>query len=150
MMRLSADQIEAQLKHLGGWKFGRNALTKQLGLAGFQGAVRFVNAVVEAAERAGHHSDIPVSSPRVTITPCTREAGGVTRKDIDLAITIEGLAVAHAPEQGAEKPAVAQAAHLRQRRTRRSRGKAAHPNLRFAITTVRLRYYDVPDNCNEF
>ena len=97
MMRLSADQIEAQLKPLSGWKFGQNALTKQFGLAGFQGAIRFVNAVAEAAERAGHHPDILVNSPRVTITLWTREAGGVTQKDIDLAITIERLAAAHAP-----------------------------------------------------
>ena len=97
MMRLSADQIEAQLKHLCGWKLGQNALTKQFGPAGLQGAIRFVNAVAEAAERAGHHPDILVSSPRLTITLWTREAGGVTRKDNDLAITIEGLAAAHAP-----------------------------------------------------
>ncbi len=96
MVRLSSDQIEAQLKNLSGWKFGQNAITKQFGLSDFKAAIRFVNAMAEAADRAGHHPDILISSPRVTITLWTREAGGVTRKDVELAITIEGLARAHA------------------------------------------------------
>ncbi len=96
MVRLSADQIQAQLRDLSGWKFGQNALTKQFGLADFRGAIRFVNAVAEAADRAGHYPDILISSPRVTITLWPREAGGVTRKDAELAVTIEGLAAARA------------------------------------------------------
>ncbi len=95
-MRLSADQIQGQLKDLSGWKFGRNALTKQVGLADFRTAIRFLNAVAEAAKRAGHHPDILVSPPRVTITLWMREAGGVTQKDVELALTIEGLAAARA------------------------------------------------------
>ncbi len=96
MMRLSADQIQARRKDLSGWKFGQNARTKQFGLADFRAAIRFVNAMAEAADRAGHRPDILVSSPRVTITLWTREAGGGTRKDIELAVTIEGLAAARA------------------------------------------------------
>ena len=38
MLGLSADQVQAQLQDLSGWKFAQNALTKQFALAHFRAA----------------------------------------------------------------------------------------------------------------
>jgi 4a-hydroxytetrahydrobiopterin dehydratase len=43
------------------------------------------------AERAGHHPDWSNSYNRVSISLSTHSAGGVTRKDIELAAAIDVL-----------------------------------------------------------
>lgn len=92
MVRLTAGEIESQLKGLSDWKFGQNALSKQFPFPDFRSAIRFVNAVSEAVGPTGHHPDILISSGRVSVTLWTREAGGVTQRDIDLAVAIEDMA----------------------------------------------------------
>ncbi len=92
MAVLTEEQIHAQLSSLPGWELHRNEIRKQYTFSGFMDAIRFVNRVAEAAERADHHPDILVQYNRVTLTLSTHSEGGVTQKDLDLARQIEELA----------------------------------------------------------
>lgn len=92
MAVLTEEQIRAQLSSLPGWELHGNEIRKQYSFGGFMDAMRFVNRVAEAAERADHHPDILVQYNRVTLTLSTHSEGGVTQKDLDLARQIESLA----------------------------------------------------------
>ncbi len=48
-------------------------------------SIRFVSEVAEAAEAAQHHPDILIRYNKVTLTLSTHDAGGITKKDFDLA-----------------------------------------------------------------
>jgi 4a-hydroxytetrahydrobiopterin dehydratase len=57
----------------------------------FPEAISLVNRVAEEAERANHHPDIDIRYTKVVFTLSTHDAGGVTRKDLDLAAAIDRL-----------------------------------------------------------
>lgn len=60
------DRIEAQLENLRGRKSGQNAIRKQCGLLDCKSAVRFVDAVAEAADQVAYlrMSGSALRSPR--------------------------------------------------------------------------------------
>jgi 4a-hydroxytetrahydrobiopterin dehydratase len=89
MAKLSALAVRRQLARLKGWKQLGNAIEKQYTFANFKDAMFFVNTVAGLAEKAGHHPDITVTYNRVTLNLSTQDAGGLTRKDFDLARRIE-------------------------------------------------------------
>jgi len=92
MAVLSEEQVRVQLSSLPGWEVHGKAIRKQYTFGSFTEAIRFVNRVAEAAERADHHPDILVQYNRVTLTLSTHSEGGVTEKDLNLARRIEELA----------------------------------------------------------
>jgi len=53
--------------------------------------IRLVNRVAELAETANHHPDILINYDKVTFTLITHYAGGITRRDFDLAASIDAL-----------------------------------------------------------
>ena len=48
--------------------------------------------VADLAEKAGHHPDVLLTYPRVTMSLTTHDAGGLTDKDFALAAEIERVA----------------------------------------------------------
>lgn len=54
-------------------------------------AIKFVNAVARAAEKAWHHPDIDIRSNKVTLALTTHDEGGLTAKDFALAARIDAL-----------------------------------------------------------
>jgi len=58
----------------------------------FATGLEFVAAVGAAAEAAGHHPDLTLRYADVDITLTSHDAGGVTRRDLDLARAISDLA----------------------------------------------------------
>lgn len=92
MAKLSALAVKRRLAGLRGWKQAGNAIQKQYTFADFKDAMFFVNTVAALAEKAGHHPDITVTYNRVTLLLSTHDAGGLTRKDFDLARRIEATA----------------------------------------------------------
>jgi 4a-hydroxytetrahydrobiopterin dehydratase len=58
----------------------------------FVAAMKFVNAVAEAAENAQHHPDIDIRWNKVTLALSTHDAGGLTEKDFALARRCDALA----------------------------------------------------------
>jgi 4a-hydroxytetrahydrobiopterin dehydratase len=65
----------------------------------FAGAVRLVDRVAEAADAADHHPDVELGYGTVAFRLRSHDAGGVTERDLKLALTIQELA----EELGAER-----------------------------------------------
>ena len=86
MKVLSEREITERLNEIPGWEFMDNSISKEFQLKDFKGALAFVNAVGDEAEKMDHHPDILIHSwNKVKITISTHSAGGVTRNDFDLA-----------------------------------------------------------------
>ncbi len=85
MPSLTAENIEARLRNLPGWRVEAGELVRTFQFADFRAALRFVNNVGELAEQAGHHPDIDIRYNRVRLALTTHDAGGLTDKDFELA-----------------------------------------------------------------
>jgi len=93
-MRLTGDERDAALARLPGWRFDADAgaIRRSFRFADFSAAFAFMTRVALAAEKADHHPDWSNSWNRVDIALSTHSAGGLTRLDIDMAMTIDALA----------------------------------------------------------
>lgn len=90
-MRLVEKKIYGKLENLRGWRLNSNVIKRTFGFSNFLESIDFVNKVAQIAEDANHHPDIKISYNKVTITLSTHDEGGVTEKDINLAIKINSL-----------------------------------------------------------
>lgn len=91
MAKLSSAQIRAALTAVPGWRKKGPSLTRVFQFKDFPAAIKFVNAVARAAEKARHHPDIDIRWNKVTLTLTTHDAGGLTEKDFDLAKKFDRL-----------------------------------------------------------
>ena len=73
------------------WSREGDVLVKVAKRGNVAGALAYVNAVGELAEAANHHPDIDIRWDTVTLHLTTHSAGGLTRKDLDLAQAIDRL-----------------------------------------------------------
>lgn len=92
--RLAPAERDKALAALEGWSMvdGRDAITRTLLFADFKEAFAFMTRVALAAEKMDHHPEWSNVYKTVTITLSTHEADGLTRRDIELAQTINGFA----------------------------------------------------------
>jgi len=90
MSTLDDDAVASALGSLA-WEREGTELAKTVKLKDFAEAMRFVNALAEAAEAANHHPDISISWNTVRLRLSTHSAGGITQKDLDLARRIDEL-----------------------------------------------------------
>jgi 4a-hydroxytetrahydrobiopterin dehydratase len=63
----------------------------------FLGAVRLLDAVAPVAEEMNHHPDVVIGYGRVVFALSSHDVGGVTARDVRLALSIQRIA----DEQGA-------------------------------------------------
>ena len=93
-MKLSVEEREAALRELPGWSYDaeRAAICRSFKFGDFAEAFAFMTRVAFAAEKADHHPDWSNSWNKVEIALTTHSAGGLTRRDIELAEAIEALA----------------------------------------------------------
>ena len=85
MKKLSAPKIKTALACVPDWKKKDLTIARTYQFKDFPAAMKFVNAVAKLAERAWHHPDIDIRWNKVTLTLTTHDAGGLTKKDFDLA-----------------------------------------------------------------
>ena len=85
---LSSSEVTQQLGSTPGWQIENGELTRTFTFADFRAALAFVNHVGELAEAANHHPDIDIRWNRVRLALVTHSAGGLTKKDFDLAARI--------------------------------------------------------------
>jgi 4a-hydroxytetrahydrobiopterin dehydratase len=78
-------------KKLTDWQISEKEINRQFVLNDFRQAMDFVNKVADAAEEADHHPDIKIEWNKVSFTLSTHTAGGITKKDLNLAEKINGL-----------------------------------------------------------
>ena len=83
--------IQEQLTKLAGWVKVGEGIQKDFNFANFMESMSFVNKIAPLAEEMGHHPDLKIEYSKVTVTLSTRDQGGVTDKDLELAANIDGL-----------------------------------------------------------
>jgi 4a-hydroxytetrahydrobiopterin dehydratase len=88
---LSDIEIQRRLGSLPGWSRKGDTLTKTFQFRDFIGAMELVNNIARVAERANHHPDMDIRFNKVVCVLTTHDAGGITKKDLDLATEIEAL-----------------------------------------------------------
>jgi 4a-hydroxytetrahydrobiopterin dehydratase len=89
---LSRAEVEKALRGLTGWKFKRDALTKEFKFGSFREAMSFMVRVAFEAEAMDHHPDWTNVYNRVAVRLNTHDAGGkVTAKDVELARKIQAI-----------------------------------------------------------
>lgn len=81
---------------LADWRQLGDTIRARFKTGDFVTGLRFVTAVAEASEAAGHHPDVTLSYPRVDLSLISHDAGALTQRDVDLARTISRIAA----EQG--------------------------------------------------
>ena len=91
MAKLTQTQIKAALPTVPKWRKKGSAITRTFEFKDFIAAMKFVNAVARAAERAWHHPDIDIRWNKVTLLLTTHDSGGLTEKDFALARKFDGM-----------------------------------------------------------
>ena len=92
MAKLTPTEIKEALPKVSNWKKRGAEITRTCKFKDFAEAMKFVNQVARAAEKANHHPDIDIRWNTVTLVLATHSEGGLTQKDFDLAKKIDGLA----------------------------------------------------------
>lgn len=91
--KLREDERDRVLADLPGWTptSEPDGIRRRFAFADFNAAFGFMTRVAMLAEQADHHPDWSNSYNKVDITLTTHAAGGLSRRDIDLARRIDGL-----------------------------------------------------------
>jgi 4a-hydroxytetrahydrobiopterin dehydratase len=90
-MPLSNDEITTALASLPGWRLSGKAIERNFKFPDFVAAMAFVNRIADAAENANHHPDIAIHYNQVTLSLWSHDSGGVTKRDLKMAATINEL-----------------------------------------------------------
>ena len=89
--KMTAQQIDAQLKDLSGWSIKDHKLHRSFTFKDFVQAWGFMTQVAILAERTNHHPEWQNVYNRVTIDLVTHEADGISHRDFELAHEINEL-----------------------------------------------------------
>jgi 4a-hydroxytetrahydrobiopterin dehydratase len=88
---LDDTEIDRELEGLDGWQRDGDAIVRQLRFDSFRDAIDFIVRVADAADEADHHPELTNVYWNVGIRLTTHDAGGVTRRDLDLARDIDAV-----------------------------------------------------------
>jgi len=89
--KLPAAKLRAGLARLPLWKSRSGKLRREFVFADFSEAFAFMTRVALLAEKADHHPDWSNAWNKVVIELTSHDAGGLTQRDIDLAVAIDAL-----------------------------------------------------------
>jgi len=92
MPKLTRLEIGQSLKRVPRWRKSGHVIRRTYEFKDFVVAMKFVNAVARAAEKAWHHPDIDIRWNQVTLALTTHDQGGLTEKDFELAARFDALA----------------------------------------------------------
>jgi 4a-hydroxytetrahydrobiopterin dehydratase len=91
MTKLNIAQLRKALATVPQWKKRAAAITRTYEFKDFPAAVKFVDSIARIAEKAWHHPDINIRWNKVKLTLTTHDAGGLTKKDFELARKFDRL-----------------------------------------------------------
>jgi 4a-hydroxytetrahydrobiopterin dehydratase len=91
--KLTDEAIAAALAGLDGWDLQDGKLHRRFEFADFERAFAFMSGVALAAESANHHPEWCNVYNRVEVWLTTHDAGGITKRDLDLAVVMNALGV---------------------------------------------------------
>jgi 4a-hydroxytetrahydrobiopterin dehydratase len=91
---LSDAERKELLPGLDGWAMveGRDAIAKKFAFRNFSQAFGWMTRVALAAEKMNHHPEWTNAYRTVEVTLTTHSAGGLTRRDVELAQKMDQLA----------------------------------------------------------
>ena len=92
MAKLTESQISEGLTKLSGWKVLNAKLHREYKFADFAHAFGFMATAAPLIEKNNHHPEWANVYNRVTVDLSTHDAGGITQKDLDLAVLLEVIA----------------------------------------------------------
>jgi 4a-hydroxytetrahydrobiopterin dehydratase len=94
MKQFDEQERQAALAQLPEWRLqdGRDAIARTLKFADFNAAWGFMTRVALAAEKMDHHPEWSNVWNRVEIVLSTHDAGGLTGRDVALALLINAFA----------------------------------------------------------
>lgn len=92
MKKLADSKISAMVEKLPGWSVKRGKLHREYKFADFPHAFGMMATAAPSIEKMNHHPEWSNVYNRVTVDLSTHDAGGITRKDFDLAALLEGIA----------------------------------------------------------
>ena len=92
MIRLSQLDIKEDLKNLPGWNVINEKLHKEFEFDSFNQAFGFMTRAAMEIEKMNHHPEWFNVYNRITVELTTHDAGGITKKDINLAKILNSLA----------------------------------------------------------
>ncbi len=90
-MQLTDSELEEALGQLPQWGLDDGKLYREFSFASFVEAFGFMSSVALCAERANHHPEWFNVYNRVKVWLTTHDAGGLTRRDTDLAAEMNKL-----------------------------------------------------------
>lgn len=92
-MLLSNQELLSAQSQIPFWEYDSySVVLKRIFLfSNFTEAVSFVQKVSEKAEAQNHHPTILIEYNKVTLTLSTHDEGGVTEKDVALALLIDAI-----------------------------------------------------------
>jgi len=90
--KLSDQQIAQEIESVPEWDPLNGEIQRTYQFPDFNASIAFVNQLAEYAERVQHHPDILIRYNKVTLTVSTHDAGGITKKDFELASAADDLA----------------------------------------------------------
>jgi len=94
MAKLAIEELKNALKRLPDWTLAkdREAITRKFKFVDFDAAFTFMTRSALLAAKMDHHPEWFNVYNRVEVTLATHDAGGVTQKDIELAMAMDGYA----------------------------------------------------------
>jgi 4a-hydroxytetrahydrobiopterin dehydratase len=91
MSLLTPEMVQESLRSLPRWKLEGKEIVRRYEFPDFAAAMLFVNQVAEQAEKAGHHPDIDIRYNKVRLALVSHDKGGLTKRDMAMAKTIDSL-----------------------------------------------------------
>ena len=90
---MNLESINEILKDLKDWSYDQESksLVKTFPFKTYTKNIAFVNAVAWIANKLNHHPDLEVSFNKCVVKITTHDEGGITEKDLELAVQIEKL-----------------------------------------------------------
>ena len=95
MAKLTIEELRNALKRLPDWELvkDREAIMRKFQFVDFDAAFAFMTRCALLAAKMDHHPEWFNVYNKVEVTLATHDAGGVTQKDIDLAMAMDGFAI---------------------------------------------------------
>lgn len=90
--KLSDAEIAEGVVELAGWSIVDGKLHREYEFSGFPEAFGFMATAAPTIQKMDHHPEWKNVYNRVTVDLSTHDAGGITQKDFDLAVLLEGIA----------------------------------------------------------
>jgi 4a-hydroxytetrahydrobiopterin dehydratase len=90
---LTGDDLTRAVAALPGWSIANGKLHREFKFPDFVRAFSFMSAVALVAEKRDHHPEWFNVYGKVVVDLTTHDAGGITQSDLDLAQTMNELAV---------------------------------------------------------